>query len=93
MNRNFDYQTISLLVLTILFVLANSSCKKKSEESPAPAPTTITDIDGNVYHTVKIGTQEWMVENLKTTRYNNGVQIPLITDNTAWGNLTTPGYC
>jgi uncharacterized protein (TIGR02145 family) len=53
---------------------------------------TVTDTDGNVYHTVTIGTQIWMVENLKTTKYNDGNSIPLVTSST-WRNLTTPGYC
>jgi uncharacterized protein (TIGR02145 family) len=51
------------------------------------------DIDGNVYNTVTIGTQVWMVENLKTTRYNNGDPIPNVSDNSAWAALTTGAYC
>ena len=54
---------------------------------------TVTDIDGNVYHTITIGTQVWMVENLKTSRYNNGSAIPLETDNSVWINLSTPAFC
>jgi len=53
----------------------------------------ITDIDGNGYHTITIGSQIWMKENLKTSKYNDGNSIPNITDNSAWLNLTSPGYC
>ena len=54
---------------------------------------TVTDVDGNIYHTVTIGTQVWLVENLKTTKYNNGDPIANVTDNTAWNGLTTGAYC
>jgi uncharacterized protein (TIGR02145 family) len=54
---------------------------------------TISDYDGNVYKIVNIGDQWWMTENLKTTRYNDGEVIPLITDNTEWSSANTPAYC
>ncbi|MEI6753121.1 MAG: fibrobacter succinogenes major paralogous domain-containing protein, partial [Paludibacter sp.] len=57
------------------------------------APVGITDIDGNVYTSVTIGTQTWMVENLKTTHYRNGDAIANVTDNTAWSALSTGAWC
>jgi uncharacterized protein (TIGR02145 family) len=56
----------------------------------------VKDIDNNRYDIITIGTQTWMAENLKTTRYNDGSLIPLITDGTAWETASTneaPGYC
>jgi uncharacterized protein (TIGR02145 family) len=54
---------------------------------------TISDADNNTYNIIKISDQVWMTENLKTTKYNDGTNIPLVTDNTAWANLDAPGYC
>jgi len=62
----------------------------------AASSSTVTDTDGNVYQTVTIGTQVWMTTNLKTTRYNDGRAIPLVTDGMAWSDLmvqSAPGYC
>lgn len=47
---------------------------------------TVSDIDGNLYRTVKIGEQWWMAENLKTTRYANGDSITHVTDQAEWSN-------
>lgn len=56
-------------------------------------PGSVTDIDGNVYPTVKIGTQVWMAENLKVEQYNDGTSIPIITDDTLWTEDTAGAMC
>ena len=53
----------------------------------------VTDIDGNVYKTIDLGTQTWMAENLRTTRYNDNTEIPLVSGNHEWEQLTSPAYC
>jgi uncharacterized protein (TIGR02145 family) len=90
---------IYLLMIGFAIVLT-LSCKKKDDnkdDTPTPPIITqgpnVTDIDGNVYHSVVIGTQTWMTENLKVTHYRNGDSIPNITDSTTWCNLTSVAYC
>jgi uncharacterized protein (TIGR02145 family) len=51
----------------------------------------LTDIDNNQYNTITIGSQVWMVENLKTTKYKDGTSIPYVTG--SWYNVQTPSYC
>ena len=72
-----------IFTLIILILLTNLTLKSQ----------TITDADGNVYNTVAIGTQLWMKENLKTTKYSDGTSIPNITSSSAWGNLGSGAYC
>jgi uncharacterized protein (TIGR02145 family) len=54
---------------------------------------TVKDIDGNVYTTVTIWNQVWMVENLKTSRYRNGDPVDSITDVMQWLNSTSGAWC
>jgi uncharacterized protein (TIGR02145 family) len=54
---------------------------------------TVSDTDGNVYQTVKLGSQVWTTENLRTTRFNDGTGIPHAAPLSEWAHCTTSAYC
>jgi uncharacterized protein (TIGR02145 family) len=60
-----------ILWLLALMLLTTISCQKE-DNSLFTADQPVTDIEGNVYNTIKINNQVWMAENLKTKTYNNG---------------------
>jgi uncharacterized protein (TIGR02145 family) len=83
-----------LIILGFALTFSNGCSKKDSSSTTTPAsPIAVTDADGNGYHSITIGTQVWLVENLRTTKYNDGTSIPLVTDGTAWGADSTAAYC
>ncbi len=92
-------RSISALSLVLASVLLLSQCSGDDggTEAPPPAPGpeygTMSDIDGNVYRTVKIGDQWWMEENLKVTHYRNGDEINDIVADNDWQFTTEGGYC
>ncbi len=108
MKKEKTIWIIPLFAMSLIFMfLMTNSCAKdnNTEEDKNPIPDsiivfnpdltydTVTDIDGNAYKTIIIGKQTWMAENLKVTKYNDGADIPLVTDYGEWNRLTTPGYC
>lgn len=75
-------------VILLVFPLFILSCSPVLEVITG----TVTDIIGNEYKTVKIGDQWWMAENLRVTKYKNGVDISYITNGDEWSHLATGGY-
>lgn len=103
-KNRFGFYPVVLLALSLLIIC--DSCKKDEDEpgNPTNGKTkavfntnltygTMTDQDGNKYKTITIGTQTWMAENLRTTKFRNGEDIPEITDNTAWKYSVSSAYC
>jgi len=96
---------IKISVLVLFVILVTIACNKEKSDNPINGKTaaivfnpkvsygTMTDQDGIVYKTVTIGTQTWMAENLRTTKYRNGESIPNVTDNYGWAVLITGAYC
>jgi uncharacterized protein (TIGR02145 family) len=76
-NQEFDYE--------LVYDDSKSKVTKTFSAVLKAEPEYVTDIEGNVYLTVKIGEQIWMAENLRTTKYNDGASIANVTDNMDWG--------
>ena len=88
MNTPKKFPLLSIIfVIRIFSLLALSDCGQGDsglQSTTGVSDTendtkTVTDIDGNVYNTVTIGTQVWMKENLKVTKYRNGDDIGTTT--------------
>jgi len=87
-KNNFKQMKLRELITIVCgLTLALSSCKKDNNTTSS----VVKDVDGNVYKTVTIGTQTWMVENLKTTKYNDSTPIPIVTDGLDW-KLSSAAY-
>jgi uncharacterized protein (TIGR02145 family) len=92
---SFESEITGILENTTYYVRAYATNKEGTSYGNQVEFTTLplADIDGNNYKTVKLGTQVWMAENLKTTRYNDGTSIPNVTDDAEWSVQTEGAYC
>jgi uncharacterized protein (TIGR02145 family) len=80
---------MSIIKTITAIIIAVSVCHAQ----PISTNIIVKDIDGNVYHTVKIGKQLLTVENFKATKFNDGTPITYAKDSALWVNLAAPGYC
>ena len=78
---------------TILLTTPNETGTLLSTLNPELSYGKVSDIEGNEYHTIVVGTQTWMVENMRVTKFRNGDIIPAVTDNTKWFKLKTAAQC
>ncbi len=81
------------IVLIASLTLLSCGGDSATNSNPSPTGTTVVDVDGNIYRTVTIGTQVWMAENLKVTRYRNGDAIPHVSNSMDWESSTNGAYC
>jgi uncharacterized protein (TIGR02145 family) len=99
---NFSYTGFNFSCSTTYFVRAFATAglmtyygDERSFTTPDTLPLIITDIENNIYGTIKIGNQIWMASNLKVTRWPDGTLIPRVEEQADWYefSLYTQAYC
>jgi|WetSurMetagenome_2_1015567.scaffolds.fasta_scaffold266670_1 uncharacterized protein (TIGR02145 family) len=91
LRRTFIYISSGILLIAVTVSLIYRLFLKHSD--PHAGNSIVKDVDGNIYHTVTIGTQVWLAEDLKTTRYNDGTAIPYVSGDVEWKNLRSAAFC
>lgn len=81
-----------IILLSLILIATNQAVIGQDVETIIPCATMIEDIEGNTYKTVQIGTQCWMAENLKTSKYRDGNPIPNVTDPSEWAKLSSGAW-
>jgi hypothetical protein len=92
MKSIYSRLAVLLLVIVSFYSCSDDDTPTTSNNGNGNSEVTFTDIDGNIYHEVKIGNQTWMKENLKTTRYRNGAYVKTNLNDTAW-QMNVTGAC
>jgi uncharacterized protein (TIGR02145 family) len=87
------FAILSLVFLSVLGLMTLYSCNKKNNNDLGGGLPSVTDYDKNIYKTVKIGNQIWMVGALKVTHYNDGTPIPHIATKNDWAKTITGARC
>ena len=83
------------LITAIVICVCFTGCKKKETPPRVIETSTVTDIEGREYKTVKIGNQWWMAENLAVTRFNDSTALNFVDINSSdseWANASGPAY-
>jgi uncharacterized protein (TIGR02145 family) len=101
-SKNLNFLLVGFAI-SLIFI---SGCKKDNSQPDNPyngrtsamfnpdlTYGTMTDQEGNIYKTITIGDQTWMAENLRTTIYNDGTEIPDVANDSEWVHLTSGAYC
>jgi uncharacterized protein (TIGR02145 family) len=81
------------MLIGLAFTLTACENDKNEEEPADPNKGTVQDVQGNSYPTIKIGDQWWMAENLNTTKFRTGEDIPEVAGEGEWVSLGNAAYC
>jgi len=91
-NPVINYPDVGTYTVTLTATNSIGSNSSSQTFTVTNSTNILTDIDGNSYNTVTLGTNKWMKENLKTTKYSNGDLIPN-PNSSAWSGITSAAWC